>query len=288
MPLPQTAERIPSFKRTDTGDVSGAVSDDALIAMWLSGRPANTRRAYGADINKFRCHVSKAIQHVTAKDLIDFAESLARLATSTQHRRLSSVKSLFSYSHKLGYIRFDPAAALRLPKTADNRAGKLISPEAVRNIIQHTTGRNRLLLRTLYLTGLRESELIAMTAEDIRENATGYALSVTGKGTKVRHMAIPPKLARDLLAYCQADQIFPINASTVYRIVRSAGERAGYRVTPHSMRHAHASHSLDSGAGLPLVKEGLGHSSLATTSIYIHCRPNDGAGLYLEDQTDGI
>lgn len=272
-------------------DISGAASDDALIAMWLSGRPANTRRAYTKDVERFRCHVGKSLQHVTARDLIDYAESLARLKTSSQHRRLSSVKSLYSYAMALGYVRLDPAAALRLPKPVDNRASKLLSLEAVKAIIKATSGRDRLICRTLYLAGIREAELIALQASDVNQTTTGYSLTVTGKGDKLRHIAILPALAVDLVAHRESGVLFrsvrdnPLSASDIYRIVRIAGERAGYRATPHLLRHAHASHALDNGAPLPLVRDSLGHGSIATTSVYVHARPSDGAGLYL-DQDD--
>ena len=75
----------------DRTDISGALGDSHLIRMWISGRPDNTVRAYHADISAFRLHTVKPIRQVTAADLIEFAESLAHLATATQHRKLSVV-----------------------------------------------------------------------------------------------------------------------------------------------------------------------------------------------------
>lgn len=274
-------------------NVSGAVSDDALIEMWLSGRTTNTRRAYEKDIERFRRHAGKALCHVTAADLVSYAESLAHLAIATQHRRLSSVKSLYTFAHRLGYVRFDPAAALGIPKAADNRAGKLLPREVVRRIIDAAApGRDKLILWTLYLTGVRESELIALRASDIHRTPTGYALSVTGKGGKVRNIAIKESLARALMDHRDTGILFQtvrgnrLNASDVYRVVTTAGERAGHRVTPHLLRHAHASHALDNNAPLALVRDSLGHSSLSTTSIYVHAKPTDGASLYLDDDLE--
>ncbi len=278
----------------DSTDISGALGDTHLIRMWLSGRPDNTVRAYHADISAFRLHTVKPIRQVTAADLINYTGTLARLATATQHRRLSVVKSLFSFACKLGYLRLDPAAALRLPKPADRRASKLLSVEAVHSIIAAAKPtRDRLICRTLYLAGLREAELVRLNASDIQPTPKGHALSVQGKGQKQRTIALPPALAADLIAHRDSGPIFqsirkrPLSASDIYRIVRQAGERTGCCVTPHTLRHCCASHALDNGAPLHVVRDTLGHTSLSTTSIYVHAKPSDSAGFYLEDEPEG-
>ena len=277
----------------DRSDISGALGDSHLVRMWLSGRPENTIRAYQADISGFRLHVCRPLRQVTAADLIDYAETLAGLATATQHRKLSVVKSLFSYAMKLGYIGLDPAAALRLPKPADNRASKLRSVKAVHAIIAAAKPtRDRLICRTLYLAGLREAELVRLNANDIQATPKGHALTVNGKGDKQRAIALPPALATDLIAHRDSGAIFqsirkrPLSASDIYRIVRQAGNRAGCHVTPHTLRHCCASHALDAGCPIHVVKSTLGHSSLATTSIYSHSRPEDSAGMYLSVAND--
>lgn len=275
-------------QRSDTYDVSGAASDEHLIAMWLSGRPATTVRAYSADVARLRAHVRKPIRQLTASDLIDWAETLARLKPASQYRMLSAVKSLFSYAHRLGYLTLDPAAALRMPRTVDDRGAKLLPAATVQAIIGAASGRDRIICLTLYITGIRESELIELDSSDLRETPTGYALAVRGKGNKLRTLAIPQSLAAELLAVSLPDQpIFRttrgnrLDASDVYRIVRSAGEAVGARVTPHALRHAHASHALDAGAPLHLVRDSLGHASLSTTSIYSHAKPTEGSALYV-------
>ena len=70
----------------------------------------------------------------------------------------------------------------------------------------------------------------------------------------------------------------------VYQIVQQAASRAGIeaKVSPHWLRHSHASHSLDRGAPLSLVQQTLGHSTIATTQKYLHAKPDDSSGMYLE------
>lgn len=276
-----------------THNISGADRDDQLVALWLSGRPNNTARAYAHEVLRFYRFVQKPLARVTASNLYAFAESLARdgLKPASQYRALSAVKSLFGFAHGLGYIQVDPAVSLRMPKPMQDRAAKLLSAEAVPVILDHAgQGRNRMICETLYWLGLRESELIGLNASDLH----GRVISVRGKGDKVRHLAMPGELADALSAHAEGLEpdvpLFQsrsgkrLSPSDIYRIVRSAGEKAGYRISPHWLRHAHASHALDNGAPPHVVQDTLGHASLSTTSIYSHAKPTDGSALYLKKQ----
>lgn len=265
-------------------DISGADTDERLIAMWLAGRPSNTVRAYSTDIARLRDHIHKPLRRITASDLIGWTDTLGRLKPASQYRRLSAVKSLFSYAHKLGYIQLDPAAALRMPRTTDDRASKLLSVEQVQSLISSTAGRDRLICVTLYRLGLRESELVSLTADDLHD----CVLTVLGKGGKLRHLAVPADLADALRAHASTGPLFrtrsgnPLSPSDVYRIVTRAAEAAGIRATPHTLRHCHASHALDNGAPIHLVRDSLGHASISTTSVYLHSKQSDGSALYVK------
>lgn len=279
----------PTNQLSSTYDISGAATDYQLIAMWLAGRPENTQRAYTTDINRLVAAIATPLRQVTAAQLVGYAGALTDLAPATQHRHLSTIKSLFSYAHRLGYLVLDPAAALRLPKLDTSRS--ILSAATIRDVLEHASpGRDQLLLRTLYLTGIREAELVTIAAADINKTPHGHALTVQGKGNKQRTIALPGRLASDLLAHRDTGHIFQtvrgnqLNVSDVYRIVRAAGEAAGHRITPHGLRHACASHALDNGAPLHVVRDTLGHKSLSVTSVYVHSKPSDSAGLYLDDQ----
>src|SRR5919204_3520874 len=78
--------------------------DGELIRLWLHGRPATTRRAYGGDIDRFLAAVGKPLAEVTLGDVQAFADSLSGLAAATQGRRLSAVKSLLAFGHRLGLL----------------------------------------------------------------------------------------------------------------------------------------------------------------------------------------
>ena len=90
-----------------------AHSDDQLVAIWLHGRSVHTRRAYYADIARFRRGAGKPLTSVTLPDLQAFADSLPSLAPASRYRILSALKSLLAFGHRIGFLPFDVGRALR-------------------------------------------------------------------------------------------------------------------------------------------------------------------------------
>lgn len=184
-----------------------ASTDQQLIALWLHGKSAHSQRAYMADVEKFMGHVDKPLQMVTLGDLQAFVDSLTG-KDNTRKRTINSVKSLFTFGQKLGYLQF-------------------------------------------------KETWKALQA--IRGNAGADA----------------PVFASQM-----GGAMVP---SRVWQIVREAAQRAGIvgNVSPHWLRHSHASHSLDRGASLVTVRDTLGHSSIATTNKYLHSKRSDSSALHL-------
>ena len=137
-----------------------ASSDEQLLKLWLHGRGPNTQRAYGCDASRFRSYVGKSLQAVTLADLQDFADSLTELAPASQCRVLSSVKSLMSFGHRIGYLAFDVGRPLRLPANRNRLSERILGEGAIHKILAlEPSRRNRALLRLLYAAGLRVFEL---------------------------------------------------------------------------------------------------------------------------------
>ncbi len=153
--------------------------------------------------------------------------------------------------------------------------------------------RNRALLRLLYGAGLRVSELCALTWRDCQERDGAGQITVLGKGSKTRAVLLSAETWGEVAALrggADPDAPMfvsrkggPLSASQALRIVRAAARRAGIKgaVSPHWLRHAHASHALDRGAPIHLVQSTLGHASVATTGRYVHARPTDSSSRYL-------
>lgn len=288
IPMPMARDRAVATEQAH-------VTDDQLLALWLHGRPKHTRRAYLRDARQFRAFVAKPLQAVTLGDVQAFADTLTSRAPASQARVLSAVKSLLSFGHRLGYLPYDVGRPVRLPTIKFTLAERILAePELQRLLALETQPRNHVLLKLLYAAGLRVSETCALAWRDLQLRDEGGQITVYGNGGKTRAILLPFGIWRDLIDLrgdANADApVFPsrkqqghLSEVQVWRIVRAAARRAGIAgaVSPHWLRHAHASHALDRGAPPHLVQATLGHASLATTSRYAHARPSDSSARYL-------
>jgi integrase/recombinase XerD len=272
-----------------------ANSDFHLLDLWLHGRSKHTQKAYRRDALKFLDYTShQSLKQTTLSDLQSFADSLVELAPASQARILSGVKSLLSFAHRLGYIPYNVGAPLQLPKVKDTLAERIVTESTVHRILAlETSRRNHALLRLLYSAGLRVSELCALKWKDCIEREEGGQLTVFGKGGKTRYVLISNETWLEVESLRgtagQDDPVFVsrkgshLDPSQVFRIIKEAAKRAkaNEAMSPHWLRHAHASHSLERGAPVHLVQATLGHSNLSTTGRYLHARPQDSSSRYL-------
>lgn len=281
-----------------------AESDSQLIELWLrSHRSKKTQTEYKRDLAVFAqffiFRADYSLRSVRLIDLQDYAESLALRSPNTQRRMLASVKSLFSFARKIGYLQFDVAAAIKLPKPKNTLAQRILSEaDVMKMILLEPKARNQLLIRLLYASAARISEAVSLRWRDLQPQGESGVVILYGKGEKTRVVALPAKIYTDLQVIRAGDDdfVFPskirgairkgthLTPAQAFRIVAAAAKRAGItaKVSPHWMRHAHASHALQNGANIKLVQETLGHASLAVTSGYTHARPDQSSALFLK------
>jgi integrase/recombinase XerD len=207
------------------------------------------------------------------------------------------VKSLLAFAHQTGYVAFNVGAAVSLRPHRDGLAQRILEESAVAKLIEAAPeGRNRVLLKLLYVSGVRVSEICGLKWCDALPRREGGQITVFGKGGQTRTILLKPRVWQQLLSIkgeAQAvDAIFasrkgggPLDVSQIRRIVYAAAKKAGLeqKVSPHWMRHAHASHALDRSAPIHLVQATLGHASVSTTGRYLHARPTDSSSFYLPD-----
>ncbi len=271
-----------------------AETDDKLVAMWLHGRSSATTRAYKGDALAFLAHAGKPIRAVTVGDLHGFSDTLTGLSSATQARRLSAVKSLLTYAHRLGYVTFNVGAAVKLPSIKATLAERIMGEADVqRMLVLEPTPRNAMMLRLIYAAGLRISEVCGLAWRDLQPRDEAGQATVYGKGGKTRAVLLPASVWRGLMQFKgEAGPDVPVfvsgkgghlDPSAVHRVVKLAAARAGLstEVSCHFLRHAHASHALDRGAPIHLVQATLGHVSITTTGRYLHARPSDSSARYL-------
>lgn len=285
-------EYAPIEKMTDVSH------DDDLISMWLDGLSPASRRTYKASLDSFRTFTSKPLQAVKVEDLQSFKEDLFNrgLSSASVSTRIAALKSLFSYGQKIGYLRFNVGAALRSVKVTETISERILSrPDVVRVIALESDPRNKAILTLLYTAGLRVSELCGLSWKHLNNSGSKTALTVHGKGGKTRyiplqneHAAMLQKLDNDKSAdspIFRSNKGGHLDPSMVYRIVQAAAKRAEIDkaddVSPHWLRHAHATHALQAGCAINVVMGTLGHSSLQITTKYTHMSPDEGSSLYL-------
>jgi site-specific recombinase XerD len=238
----------------------------------------------------------------------DILEQERERSAASRARLLSSVKSLLAFGHRLGVLPANVGAPLRLPVVKNQLAQRILEEGDLQKILAlETDPRNRVLLRLLYAGGLRVSELCGLTWGDLSPRGDTGQVTILGKGGKTRVVLLSSATWRELMNWKETlagkgkveavesgSPLFRsrkrdkaggyfLDPSMVLRLVRKAARRAGIllNVSPHWMRHAHASHALDRGAPIHLVQQTLGHASVATTGRYLHARPSDSSAKYL-------
>ena len=268
-------------------------STEKLLKMWVHGKSLATQKLYMRVASAFIEFIGTDLDKITLDMIQDFATSISHLAQNTQKTYLSIVKSLISFIHNIGITRFNPGKAVKAPKSRDALNERILTPEQIKSMIENTTNpRNKLMLQTLYYLGLRVSELTTLRVRDLVERKEFAQATIFGKGGKTRVVLMPLWLFNGLKELAagkdKGDCVFtsnkksPFDSSTVRDIVKKAAQSIGViEASPHWLRHAHASHSLENGANISIVSQSLGHASLATTSRYIHNRPDVGSALFL-------
>ena len=265
-----------------------SIEESEVIELWLRRqRSPLTRGVYARDIRRLLTSSDKTLAETDPIDLERYAEKLAAsgLAPISQGRTLSAIRSFFRFAERIGYCR-NVAAGLELPRTETALSERIISEKDVQHLIAlEPDARNRVLLALIYAAGLRVSEACGLRWKNLQNRGDAGQILVHGKGgSRKRAVVLPAGVWGQLLGLrATAGPEAPVFASRsgraldrsrVLRIVREASQRAGIaaNVSTHWLRHAHASHSLDRGAPVHLVRATLGHRSVATTSRYLHAR----------------
>jgi integrase/recombinase XerD len=182
-----------------------------------------------------------------------------------------------------------------LPVPKDTLAERLLTQDEIDRLIgAENLPRNKLMLKYLFITGVRVSELCSSKWNDLKERTDGGQITVYGKGSKTRAIIIPEPLWSELIAFrnnaTDDAAIFrgrkssnKLHSTTILRIVKKAARKAGLseKISPHWLRHGHASIAAEK-APLHVIQASLGHSSIQTTSRYLHVKPNDCSSKYLK------
>lgn len=247
----------------------------------LEGLSSNTLKDYQLELKKFSDVVKKRTEDIRPADIRLYLGGFPHLKMSSLSRKLSVLKSFFSWLTFEELIQRDPTTKLKQPKK-EKRNPKALSIEELELLRESCrTVRQRAFLEVLYATGCRLSEVHDLNIKDI--NFQNMSCTVFGKGSKERIVYFSFKALFHLKKYlksrndnCEALFITERKPSrrlgkrAMQREISTIAKHAGIdkKVSPHTMRHTFATLTLNNGAELVAVQNMLGHSNPATTQIY--------------------
>jgi integrase/recombinase XerD len=269
---------------TRTGDLNSALLDAFCDALWLEdGLSRNTISSYRADLAQLAAR--NDLLKVEEADLFAFLATRKGRASSAA-RLVSSLKRFYQYCLRERRIAADPTLKIDPPKRAP-RFPKTLSEADVEALLAAPDPasplglRDRAMLETLYATGLRVSELVALKTFEV--NLDAGVVRVMGKGSKERLVPLGEEAVDWIARYMKArtaksDALFLTGRRTgmtrqaFWHLIRRHGARAipGKKLSPHVLRHAFATHLINHGADLRVVQLLLGHADISTTQIYTH------------------
>ncbi len=280
------------------GSPDAQLLDQFLDGIWLeSGLSANTLAAYRTDLRAFQSWLAKkglALEQATRADLLAYLAANVRVGLSPRSsaRHLSTLRRFYRYLLIQGRTQADPTADVRSP-VIGRPLPKNISEQGVEKLLSTPPrdtalgSRDRAMLETMYASGLRVSELVGLTLNEL--DLTTGLVRVVGKGGRERIVPLGEEASEslgeylgqarsDLLKAQLTDAVFvtrrggPMTRQAFWQLIKRYAQQAGIgaEFSPHSLRHAFATHLLNHGADLRSVQMLLGHTDLSTTQIYTH------------------
>ena len=252
----------------------------------------NTISSYKRDLNKINLYLKKDFIKLTKADIQKYIQDLSKNKNSnTISRTISSLKSFYKFLEINKYTNTNPLTTIISPKTA-RKLPKVLSEEEVNKLLDINLNndfdyRNKAMLELMYSSGLRVSELINLTVNDV--DLKNSLVRIFGKGSKERIVPLNDYATEALNNYIlyhrpklfkqkESNYLFLNNHGnqmtrqgffkTLKKIAKEKGIKS--ELSPHTLRHSFATHLLKYGADLRSIQELLGHSDISTTQIYTH------------------
>ena len=279
--------------------MSEPIIDKYLDSLWLEkGLSRNTLESYSRDLEAFSCWLvdqSLVLLSVRREDLLRYlsARMGAGIKARSIARGLSCLRGLYRYLLREHLIQLDPTLRIENPRIGRPLPDTLTEGDIERLLAAPDTStvlglRDRTMLEVLYATGLRVTELVSLRVTEI--NLRQGVVRITGKGSKERLVPLGEEAISWVQRYLDSgreallknnlheDIVFPssrgqtMTRQTFWHRIKVHAHKAGIQrhLSPHTLRHAFATHLLNHGADLRVVQLLLGHSDLSTTQIYTH------------------
>jgi integrase/recombinase XerD len=246
-----------------------------------------TMRQYTLILHRYQKYLSIPVEDARRPAVVRYLNHLMferKLSHTTVANIMSVIKSFYSFMIQSEHMTYDPTKGISSIKI-DKKAPVYLTQSEIESLINTAIDpRDSLIVKMLYATGVRISELVNIKKSDIDFDRN--TIIVFGKGAKERIVIIPPGLSSTLRMYCEPmrdrDRLFELTTRTIQRDIKILGARAGItkHVTPHKLRHSFATHMLQNGGNVVAIQKLLGHTSLNTTQIYTHYNVDDLKDMY--------
>jgi integrase/recombinase XerD len=271
---------------------------ETFLEMLAAERRAarNTLDSYRHDLEHFSRFIAREPAEAATDDIRNYLESLVRaeMTSATAARRLSALRQFYRFLHAEGVRADDPSGGIESPRRS-RPLPRVLSEEEVDRLLQAAHKHQGVdgirlvaLMEVLYATGVRVSELVSLPVAAARGE---QFLVIRGKGGRERMVPLSPQALDALKKYAairrhfvrrpeDAKWLFPSRAfgghltrqrfSQLMKELAAEADIDPRKVSPHTLRHAFASHLLAHGADLRAVQQMLGHADISTTQIYTH------------------
>lgn len=254
--------------------------------VWLRRHTEVTKLVfYWKDLEKARLDTSVEVPPLIVTDYLSFLASMRTYKPKTSHRIISTLSSFYRFLYMQGAVVANPMAGIERPRIKQQEVKYLKHNQVVRLIDSIPDERDKLIVRTIYATGVRVSELCGINIEDI--DFEEHTIRIRGKGDKIRIVFVDDetlesmrtfigntKIAGPLFEGQQGKHISPRAIQHIFRHYAPVG------ITPHKIRHSYASELYRRSKNLRVLQENLGHTSIKTTEIYLHTDIDERRQVY--------
>ncbi len=266
--------------------------------------------SYSKDLEEFNCFTNKDLLTVDKNNIKNYLKFLfdKNSSSKTVSRKISTLKSFYKYYKAKGEITINPASNIKYPKL-DKNLPKFIPYNELENLITVSkegtfSERNNLIIELMYATGVRVSELVNITLDDI--DFQNKQINICGKGSYERVVYYNTETDKAMNKYLtNLRKELLKGRENKYLILNKDGEKITTRgiakiidnlinkvsikikVSPHTLRHTFATHLLDNGCDLRSVQELLGHKNINTTEIYTHVTSERLKDVYFKSHPRG-
>ncbi len=254
--------------------------------VWLRRHTEVTKLVfYWKDLEKARLDTGVEVPPLMITDYLSFLSSMRTYKPKTSHRIISTLSSFYRFLYTQGAVVANPMVGIQRPRIKQQEVKYLKHSQVLRLIDSISDDRDKLIVRTIYATGVRVSELCGINIEDI--DFEEHTIRIKGKGDKIRIVFVDDdtlesmknfigntKIAGPLFEGQQGKHISPRAIQHIFRHYAPAG------ITPHKIRHSYASELYRRSKNLRVLQENLGHTSIKTTEIYLHTDIDERRQVY--------